>query len=217
MKITTSNIHLEIFGEAHRELLYKLIPHIKDFVLSGGTALSLQLAHRKSFDFDFFSQKEIPKRLLEQVSKIISVGTVSVDSTDELTIFTKDQIKVTFLYYPFKPHYKRIEVENGVNLFSIKEIAVQKAYTIGRRGEYRDYFDLYTILKKNRTTLAEIILAAQKVYGSLFNDKLFLQQLVYFRDLTDYIIIPVVPGTLLPSHQVVKEFFEEIVKNIFDK
>lgn len=34
------------------------------FYLAGGTGLALQLGHRKSFDFDFFTSKEfIPEEL----------------------------------------------------------------------------------------------------------------------------------------------------------
>lgn len=55
MSNNISNIHLELLDKARQEVLQKLIPVTANFVLGGGTALTLQLAHRKSFDFDFFS------------------------------------------------------------------------------------------------------------------------------------------------------------------
>ncbi len=49
-----SNLHLELLDNKRQELLEQLIPLTEGFVLGVGTALALQLAHRKSFDFDFF-------------------------------------------------------------------------------------------------------------------------------------------------------------------
>lgn len=72
----------------------KLIPFTGGFVLGGGTALSLQLTHRKSFDFDFFSQSPIPKNFLNKLTDTIQVENIAVDSADELTLFT--------LYLSFK-------------------------------------------------------------------------------------------------------------------
>lgn len=206
------NPHLEILDKSRRELLVKLLSFTKDFVLAGGTALALQINHRKSFDFDFFSRSPIKKGFLEKVSQSILISNVSVDTTDELTFFTKNSIKITFLYYPF-PHVFPIEtLENGLKLFSVKDIAVKKAYVIGRRGEYRDYFDLYTILKNKYMNLPELISYSKKMYGSLFEEKLFLQQLVYFGDLLNYDIV-VADNTPLTKPKEVKSFFENLVKN----
>lgn len=198
-----SNLHLEILDNERKELLNKLLPFTQHFVLSGGTGLALQLGHRLSFDFDFFSQIEISSSLLEILSKNIQIKTVSVNSTDELTFFDENMIKTTFLYYPFPPLFPAISIENGLLIAPMKEIAVQKAYTVGRRGEYRDYFDIYTILEKKSMDLREIIELSEKKYKNIFNSKLFLQQLVYFDDLHSYEIIPV-SNSPIPTVEEVK-------------
>ena len=149
MNENTLNLHLEILDKERQEILQKLLFLAKDFVLSGGTALALQLNHRKSFDFDFFSQTPIEKKLLAGLADKISISNTAIDTPDELTLFTKEGVKLTFLRYPFKPFYPIQKTESGLSIFPVREIALQKAYTIGRRGEYRDYFDLYTILKRN--------------------------------------------------------------------
>ena len=206
-------MHLDILDNKRQKLLQKLLPIAKDFVLGGGTALALQLAHRKSFDFDFFSPSPIHKRLLEKLSQELSIQNIAVDTSDELTFFDSDDIKITFLYYPFKSYFEVLELENGLRIFPIKEIALQKAYTIGRRGEYRDYFDLYTILKRNDIKLNELILVAKKVYGGVFDEKLFLEQLVYFEDLLNFDIIS---ASAAPLHtpEEVKQYFEKSVNNL---
>ncbi len=39
------------------EVIDQLSDKLNDFYLAGGTALALQLGHRKSLDLDFFSQR----------------------------------------------------------------------------------------------------------------------------------------------------------------
>ena len=212
MSKNISNLNQDILDKPRVKLLDKLTPFLKGFVLGGGTALALQLNHRKSFDFDFFSSSEIPKNLLEKVSQKIAVSNISVDNADELTFFTDDKIKVTFLSYPFRHLFNLIILENGLRLFKVEDIAIQKAYTIGRRGEYRDYFDLYTILKKDSISLNKLIDSCKDVYKTIFSEKIFLEQLVYFNDLLNFDIIAA-SSTPFPSPDEVKRFFELLVKN----
>ena len=205
-------IHQGVLDKKRHKLLDELLPYTKGYILGGGTALALQLNHRKSYDFDFFSSNSIIKNLLEKLSKTIRIANVSVDSTDELTFFTKDSIKVTFLYYPFGYLFPIEMLSNGLKMFGIKDIAIKKAYTIGRRGEYRDYFDLYVILKDNYMNLSELIQTTKKIYGSVFDEKIFLTQLVYFDDLISFDIIPTSKSSLLKPEEI-KGFFENLVKN----
>lgn len=205
-----SNIHFDILDSQRRELLEKLLPFTNDFILGGGTALALQLNHRQSFDFDFFSASPIRQTLLEKLSRMIPIKKIAVNTSDELTFFTAEQIKVTFLYYPFEYIPPIIMAENGLRLFSIEDIATKKAYTIGRRGVYRDYFDLYTILNYKHMSLSHLISNAKKVYGSIFDEKIFLQQLVYFDDVANFDILPVASQSV-PEPEAVKRYFEELV------
>lgn len=205
-------IHPDVLDKKRRELLNRLFPYTKDCVLGGGTALAMLLNHRKSYDFDFFSSNPIPKNLLEKLSKIIPIRNISVDSADELTFFTKNKVKVTFLYYPFRHAFPIETLENGLKVFGIKDIAIKKAYTVGRRGEYRDYFDLYTILKNNYIDLPQLMSFAKKIYGSVFDGKIFLTQLIYLEDLKNFDIIPTSLSSL-PKPEEVKRFFEKLIKN----
>ena len=55
------------------------------------------------------------------------------------------------------------------------EIAATKVYTIGRRGAYKDYIDLYFILSDQHVTFTDIIDVAEKKFGFEFNSRLFLE------------------------------------------
>ena len=211
----TSKIHLEILDNKRSGCLDLLTPHIHDYVLGGGTALALQVCHRQSFDFDFFSSKEIPKNLLEKISKIIPVKSVSIDTLDELTFITKDDIKITFLYYPFINPFPIEKTDHNLQYFSIKAIALQKAYAIGRRGAYRDYFDLYTILHSGVMDLNEIITNTKEAFGSLFDEKLFLQQLTYLGDILDFNVIPF-DDKPIPTVDEVKKYLDSLTSHIIN-
>lgn len=209
MNQNISKIHLEILDKERRELLIKLSVKFPEFVLGGGTALALQIAHRQSFDLDFFSPEEISKKLLEKIKRIIPITKVVRDTADELTLYSHN-IKITFLSYPFPIFFQKVEVRDGIKYFSVEAIAIQKAYTIGRRGVWRDYFDLYSIFKTGGL-ISEIIAGATRSYGEVFNPKIFLEQLVYFDDLDDLTIIPIENQTTA-SPEEIKEFLKTKVK-----
>jgi len=92
-----------------------------------------------------------------------------------------NDVKVTFLKYPF-PTFDPFVIHENVTLLSVREIAATKAYTIGRRGSYKDYVDLYFILFEGRAILTEIIARAEKKFALDFNSRLFLEQLVFLDD-----------------------------------
>lgn len=177
-------MNLEVLTKEGKDI-FPMFGKFEDFYLAGGTALALQIGHRISVDFDFFSEKEISKNLLAKVKRVFEGKTIipSVNNPDELTIFVND-IKTTFLFYPFTVKNSLIDF-NGLKLLSPKEIAATKAYTIGRRGTLKDYVDLYFIISEKISSLDEIMDMAKNKFGNEFNDRLFLEQLVYFNDIEE--------------------------------
>lgn len=165
--------------------IFPLLRQFSGFYLAGGTALALQIGHRVSVDFDLFSDEAIPKSQLKKTEEVFSSQSVEslVNNADELTALV-DGVKVTFLHYPFPPQLSIAEVE-GMPMLSPAEIAVTKAYTIGRRGEYKDYVDLYFCIKDDHITLADIIRLARKKYAERFSSRLFLEQLTYWNDVEE--------------------------------
>ena len=182
-------MHQEALNNKDSRDIFSRLGHFKNFYLAGGTELALQIGHRISVDFDLFSDKPISNKLLPKVEEVFSGRKIvpSVNNPDELTVFA-DAIKITFLFYPF-PILERGLQYTGVNILGIKEIAATKAYTIGRRGSFKDYVDLYFIIADNYASLDEIMKLADKKYGSEFNSRLFLEQLIYLEDIEDTEII----------------------------
>lgn len=182
-------LHTEAFTPESKEL-FPLLSHFKDeFYLAGGTAFALQVGHRISVDFDLFSPDPIKRSLLKKVEAIYAPRTIEILINDsrELTMLI-GVVKHTFLHYPFASvlPYTRYEV---IDLLSPKEILATKAYTIGRRGSFKDYVDLYIGLHEHISTLQEVIDLACKKYAEGFNDRLFLEQLLYLDDIIEDTVI----------------------------
>lgn len=197
-------MHPEVLDQKNKEFFAKLANFL-EFYLAGGTALALQVGHRVSVDFDLFSEKEIPKGLVVKVKQVFSGEpvAVSVNNPDELTVFVSDT-KVSFIHYPFPRILDLVHYE-GVSLLHANEIAASKAYTIGRRGSYKDYIDLYFTIFENYASLQEIMKLAERKYQIEFNARLFLEQLIYLEDIGDTSIIFTKNEI---SKEDVKRFFE---------
>lgn len=131
------------------------------------------------------------------------------NNTDELTALV-DGVKVTFLRYPF-PVFDAFVTYENVSLLSVREIAFTKAYTIGRRGSYKDYVDLYFVIAENHTQLTDIIAGAEQKFGADFNSRLFLEQMLYLDDLADTDIRFIKPA-VMPED--IKSFFEQRIRDL---
>jgi hypothetical protein len=176
--------------------------------LAGGTALAFQVGHRQSFDLDFFFNAPIKKTLIQTVEEKFGTAVVpSVKTVDELTVLISG-VKVTFLHYPF-PLLDKTVPTDIVPLASVRDIASMKAYTLGRRQSLKDYVDLYVILSKNLVLLRVIMKDAKQKYGAAFNDRLFLEQLLYTDDLEKEPINWLVESI---SEEKMEEFFENLVR-----
>jgi len=137
------------------------------FYLSGGTALAeFHLHHRLSEDLDFFSEEEVEPlavdTTLKKISKACGIRAVTFETSFNRNLFflemeTGPTIKTEFTYYPF-PRIERGPVYHALAVDSLRDIAVNKAFTIHQKPRSRDFIDLYCILQvKPDWTLEELI------------------------------------------------------------
>ena len=188
---------------------------IKPFVLVGGTALSLQLKTRQSEDLDFMRWQQgksdtldigwpAIQRELETIGKIEDVQVAGFDQV----LFIVDGVKISFYAAPRKriPSMQEVPYLNNIRLADVESIGVMKMEAMMRRSKFRDYYDIYSILKSG-TDIHKLIpmalahsghrlktkgLMAMLTNGDLFRkDEQFAQlQPVYdvtARDIEDYI------------------------------
>ena len=79
------------------------------------------------------------------------------------------------------------------------------------RGTFKDYVDLYFILKYKYSSLKEIKKIAEKKYKNEFNFRLFLEQLIYLEDIKEGKIEFLGEKVSKPEMQ---KFFEEEVQKL---
>jgi hypothetical protein len=70
-------------------------------------------------------------------------------------------------------------------MLSAKEIVATKAFTIRRRGTYKDYVDLYFIIAEHHASLEEIIAMTERKFRHEFNPRLFAERLLFMDDVRD--------------------------------
>jgi hypothetical protein len=167
------------------------------YYLAGGTALAVQIKHRRSVDLDFFTSGKV-----NSDSIIAWMEDTCPDRNAEVIFRKLDQldlrmegVKVSFIEYPFPLIYPLTDgsvFEPGLSnlkLAPAREISLFKAYSLGRRTSFRDYLDLYYLLQDGHTSIEQIILDCRRKYllqgESFFSGKLFLQQLAYTEDISD--------------------------------
>lgn len=193
----------------------KLLPKFKafqDFHLVGGTALALQIGHRISVDFDWFSRKSLPRNLLSRVKKSFGEAAKEpeVKNINELTL-NIGGVKTTFYHYPFGFAQHALQWR-GLSLAGVRDIAVMKAYTFGQRLAFKDYVDLYFIFKKQLITLGLLIQNCQKIYDSRFHARLFLEQLLNPEDIAES-KIEFVNKSQNVSRAEIQKFFEKEISS----
>ncbi len=118
-----------------------------------------------------------------------------------------------FNQYPFKISANE-KLEDILRLPNLLDLAAMKAYALGRRSKWKDYVDLYFILK-DYFTITQISERTTEIFGQLFSEKLFRAQLSYFEDIdysepVEYLVEPV-------ADDKIKSFLIDKATDIWDE
>lgn len=178
---------------------------ISDYYMIGGTALSLQLGLRESYDFDFCVPKIFNNELLLQELK--TIGEIEVKQNQKGTCdVILNGVQVSFFYYPNNLIKECVTTEEmpKLKMASVLDIAVMKLVAIGGRGAKKDFFDLYNIINKSDLTIDELIQGLIKKYGNKINYVNTIMGLSYFEDAEQEIL----PNTFVEYNwEEIKLFF----------
>lgn len=173
-------MHVEILSDRQKELLPFISRFRRSFYLVGGTAIALQTGHRRSIDFDLFTESKLNKTKIKQViTEMKYAKGILFEDTDQIH-FNINEVKLTFFQYPFPIEHP---VKWELSMPSLLTLAAMKAYALGRRSKWKDYVDLYFLLL--RFSVEEIAQKAEQIFGDLYSPKLFRQQLAFHKDI-DY-------------------------------
>ncbi|MEI6144166.1 MAG: nucleotidyl transferase AbiEii/AbiGii toxin family protein [Candidatus Berkelbacteria bacterium] len=185
-----------------------------DFYLAGGTALALQLGHRDSIDFDFFSEQSFSTedltKKVEQIFQNHQIAKIQ-EEKDTLTFIIDDTIKISFFAFPYKPINPLLD-EDNFKMASLEDIGAMKLSAITSRSVLKDYVDLYFILHK--ISLEELFKLTKEKFPTI-DVNLILKSLVYFDDILEEPILFKHDDDI--SFELVKKYLSETVTNYLAK
>ena len=130
---------------------------IKPYTLCGGTALAIQIGHRKSEDLDFMmwriSKTEKPevnwnaieRELKEKIGEIENFNMLGFDQVE----FVVRGVKFSFFVSDnLSPVTAPTEYLGNIRLADIESIMAMKMEVMLRRMKFRDYYDIYCMLQE---------------------------------------------------------------------
>jgi hypothetical protein len=199
-------LHKEIFTKEQIDLLPVIGSFSENFGLVGGTAIALHIGHRESIDFDMFSYKKFGNLQIRNIiTKQIKIDNVIVDKLGEFTILIKG-VKITFFHYPFDIKFNT-NFGYSIKIPDLLTLGAMKAYALGRRPKWKDYVDLYFIMK-DFYKIGEISKKAGNIFGKEFSERMFRNQLAYFDDMDYKERVIWKSGFELPEEEIKKSLIE---------
>lgn len=149
------------------------------FYLAGGTGLALQIGHRRSVDFDFFSPD--PFDTVKMVRRLDAIGMFELFHQDKDTVNgSLDGVKLSFFHYRY-PLVRRCLAYDSIAIAGKLDIAAMKLEAIAGRGGKKDFVDLYFLLKE--FSFGEVFAAYAEKFGTRIANRYHVfKSLVYFAD-----------------------------------
>jgi hypothetical protein len=177
--------HLEALLPKQREVLVASAALARTWgaYLAGGLAVALQLGHRVSADFDWFTANTIPPAKLLDDIKATGFA-VAVRQNDEGTFLGQvDGLEYSVFRYRYDVVGLVQEIE-GCRVASLEDLGAMKLAAICQRSVKRDYVDLHAILTLGGVSIGDLVSAWNRKYPG--KDVGFaLRALVYFADVED--------------------------------
>lgn len=179
---------LNILPAAQLQLWPQLssIPH--HFILYGGTAIALQIGHRQSVDFDFFSALPLDRDQLFLSAKFLDHAICSQPELNTLNCqipYGDEAVKLQFLA-GLAERQGRVEDslicdDNKIRIASLRDLFATKLNTIQMRAEIKDYIDIDALILHG-LKLEDGLGCARAIYGKHFDPATSLRALCSYRD-----------------------------------
>lgn len=151
---------------------------IKPYLLVGGTALSIQIGKRQSEDLDFMKWRtskaekmEVDwptiKKELETIASIDSMNLMDIDHVE----FVVAGVKISFYANPhYSPVSSPVLIQDNLYVADLTSIGAMKMEVMMRRSNFRDYYDIYSLLKEG-VSFKEMVDLALTYSGHLLHTK----------------------------------------------
>jgi len=205
-------MHLNILSDKQNELLSFISGFRRNYYLVGGTAIALHIGHRRSIDFDLFTDKKLNKLLIrEKVLEQNLSKQILFEDIDQMHFLLND-VKITFFNYPYQIKHNEM-VKRFISMPSLLALSAMKAFALSRRAKWKDYVDLYFILK-DYYSIKDISIEAKLIFGDLFSEKLFREQMAFHEDIDYSEPVEYLPGFEYPEKEIKEFLINKSLENI---
>lgn len=186
------------------ETLTEEAEFLSNYIMVGGSALSVRLCHRLSEDLYFFTyDNAFDKNRIYAFFRGRKHQIVN-DTRDQVDILF-DNVKITF--FNSKWSFLKPETNSRLNVATLAQMAAMKTHTLFVRATFRDYYDIYTL--SFHIDLEEIYRNALMLMDGL-NYKLFSMALIYVEDIADENISHLNPKVSITKQQISEYFISRL-------
>ena len=169
---------LELLGRLQAE------PLLHGMRLVGGTALSLQIGHRKSDDLDLFSVDPLDGMAVQGILVDKYGFAPSIIAENTLIGFIQG-VKIDVIYHPFPWLDNAIE-EEGLRIATKKDIAAMKMHAVINSGKRpKDFVDIaFLSMHFPYNEIKRLLLRRYPAYDPMMADR----AVIYFGDIDEALI-----------------------------
>jgi len=152
--------------------------------LVGGTALSLQIGHRKSDDLDLFSTETLDGLAVQELL-VGKYGFIPSVITENTLIGFIHGVKIDVIFHPF-PWLEEALEEDGFRIAAKADIAAMKMQAIINSGKRpKDFVDIaFLSMYFSYNEIKQLLLKRYPAYDPLMADR----AMVYFGDIDENLI-----------------------------
>jgi hypothetical protein len=176
---------LDILPQAQRAIWSALAPTVAfPFVLYGGTAIALRLAHRTSLDFDFFSARALRKQEIGQRFAFMRSAAIVEEAPNTLVALVESpggQTKLSFFGGISIGHINEpsLTPDGTLLIASPEDLLATKLKAILDRADVKDYIDIAALLRAGVSLERSLAGFAQMFNGE---PATVLRAMAYFED-----------------------------------
>jgi len=170
--------------------LWPLLAPLKDlgYCLYGGTALALRIGHRRSMDFDFFTERTLDRKALEKALLWFGDATVLQAEPDTHVLLasvprSRREVKISFFggLRIGRVGTPDLSDDGAILVASVRDLLATKLKALFDRVEPKDYLDVAEILSHGGDLLQGLS-DAGALFGKTFSPAECLRILCWFGD-----------------------------------
>jgi hypothetical protein len=174
--------HAEILGRRQQRVLAQIGPGLshRGFFLVGGTAVALQLGHRRSVDFDWFTRERFDPLHVAQELREEGIAFVTGSVAPGTLHGSVRGVRVSLIRHDYPLLSKLRTWQNGIRIAARADLAAMKLAAVAQRGAKKDFVDIYA-LGQRLNSLKPMLRWYQEKFA-IEDFAHLLRSLVYFDD-----------------------------------